>query len=352
MGSAYADCDKLASTAEKLVSTVDNCGTTTINSVNDSIKSINDVGSKHDDCFSGLSADKVTDGVESTKKSISALTSDIGSIMNAVTSYACSSDKEAQTIFGKKVSDIKSKGLANAIIWDFKTTDNENFVSRLSQDEIQEGYDVDFYNKILKEIKKSAGSEREAVTATAIFMSTYFPHLPYFWGGGHREGEPYKGVNPSWGTPSVVTVEGFRTGENIPYSVDCSGFVDWVLYNNDSQLDKLEGNPYFLDRNLMNEVPGTTESLTADGVSERVKTGDFAHMDGHIGMVVSVDGTKVTVAHCSGSGDGMNLTTIDTVAGVAEDGTPYEAGSVIADSSNQSRLYKPYFTEVREVEYD
>lgn len=352
MGSVYADCDKMAVSAEKIVSVVDQCTPVTISNVTDSVKAISEVGSKHDDCFSGLSAEKVTDGIESTQKSINALNSDIGSIMHAVTTYSCSDDKTEQTLFGQKVTTVKSKGLASAIIWDFKTTADGNFASRLSKDEIKEGYDVEKYNKILQEIKKSARTEREGVTATAIFMSTVFPHLPYFWGGGHRDGEPYKGVNPSWGTPSVVTEEGFRTGENIPYSVDCSGFVDWVLYNNDSQLDKLEGNPYFLDRNLMSEVPGTTESLSADGVSDRVQPGDFAHMDGHIGMVVSVDGTQVTVAHCSGSGGGMNLTTIDTVAGVAEDGTPYEAGSVVADSSRQDRLYKPYFTEVREVDYD
>ncbi len=352
MSSVYADCDKLATTAERLVSTVEQCGTTTINNVNDSVKAISDVGSKHDNCFNGLSADMVTEGVDSTQKNINALKSDIGSIMHAVTAYSCASNKEAQTLFGQKVTSIKSKGLANAIIWDFKTTAGDSFVSRLSKEEIQAGYDVDHYNKLLQEIKKSAMTERDGVVATAIFMSTYFPHLPYFWGGGHRDGEPCKGVNPSWGTPTMVTEDGYKTGETLPYSVDCSGFVDWVLYNNDSQLDKLEGNPYFLDKNLMNDVPGTTEPLTADKVFERVQPGDFAHMDGHIGMVVSVDGTKVTVAHCSGSGDGMNLTTMDTVPGVAKDGTPYEAGSVIADSSNTDRLYKPYFTEVREVDYD
>lgn len=49
--------------------------------------------------------------------------------------------------------------------------------------------------------------------------------LYYFWGGKY----PYKGANPDWGKPKVVSAKGnWATGQAIPLGLDCSGFVDWV----------------------------------------------------------------------------------------------------------------------------
>lgn len=51
--------------------------------------------------------------------------------------------------------------------------------------------------------------------------------VPYFWGG------KYSGVgpNPDWGKLKTVTAEGsWSTGKDIPYGLDCSGFVDWAYY--------------------------------------------------------------------------------------------------------------------------
>ena len=62
----------------------------------------------------------------------------------------------------------------------------------------------------------------------AIFLSTTFPHMNYFWGGGHDKIS--EGLDPTWGTPKVVTAAGSdTTGTKQPNSLDCSGYISWSL---------------------------------------------------------------------------------------------------------------------------
>ena len=48
----------------------------------------------------------------------------------------------------------------------------------------------------------------------------------YFWGGKSDA----VGWDARWGVPAVVTAPGSSTsGESLPFGLDCSGFVSWVL---------------------------------------------------------------------------------------------------------------------------
>ena len=75
-----------------------------------------------------------------------------------------------------------------------------------------------------------------------------------------------------------------------------------------------------------------------------IKVGDLAYMKDHVGMIINVDKNVITVSHCSGSGDGMNITKMDTNTGiVVEDWNGRE--------TTNTRVGKTYFTDIVKVNY-
>lgn len=74
---------------------------------------------------------------------------------------------------------------------------------------------------IIKDLPK-AGAGRDKIVETALSL---VGKVPYFWGG-----KSPAGWNNLWNTPQKVTSPGTSDyGKNIPYGLDCSGFVDWVF---------------------------------------------------------------------------------------------------------------------------
>lgn len=311
MSKVTVNYDLLMDSAEKLESLEQTTTDTTLNQIETCLESIKTLSNKHDSCFSSVSFDSINDCIEQTGRDLLSLSQKAGSTVNIFS--------EAETYLDDQFH-ITSTGLRNVYKRDFKNNFNH---------EITEGYDYEYYQRILDDMLNNVSDTRSKTVVASLFLATAFPHLPYFWGGGHEYISD--GVDPAWGSPKVVTAGGSdTTGKTLPNSVDCSGYVSWSLKNGGYDIDK----------------PMVTTELKELGTTSQLKgsspqTGDFAYMDGHIGMVVNVEGSKATVTHCSGSGGGMNITTLDT-----------KTGLVIEDATNPERVGKEYFDQIVHIDYE
>lgn len=78
---------------------------------------------------------------------------------------------------------------------------------------------------LLRNLPEDLSPEREAVVRTACSL---VGKVNYFWGGKSL----VIGWDARWGEVRQVTAAGSSTtGTYRPYGLDCSGFVDWVFYN-------------------------------------------------------------------------------------------------------------------------
>ncbi len=78
---------------------------------------------------------------------------------------------------------------------------------------------------LLRDLPEGLSPEREAVVHTACSL---VGKVNYFWGGKSL----VLGWDSRWGELRQVTAAGSSTtGTYRPYGLDCSGFVDWVFYN-------------------------------------------------------------------------------------------------------------------------
>ena len=78
---------------------------------------------------------------------------------------------------------------------------------------------------LLRNLPEGLSPEREAVVRTACSL---VGKVNYFWGGKSL----VIGWDVRWGELRQVTAAGSSTtGTYRPYGTDCSGFVDWVFYN-------------------------------------------------------------------------------------------------------------------------
>ena len=78
---------------------------------------------------------------------------------------------------------------------------------------------------LLRDLPEGLSPEREAVVRTACSL---VGKVNYFWGGKSL----VFGWDARWGELRQVTAAGSSTtGTYRPYGLDCSGFVDWVFYN-------------------------------------------------------------------------------------------------------------------------
>ena len=78
---------------------------------------------------------------------------------------------------------------------------------------------------LIRSLPEDLSPEREAVVRTACSL---VGKVNYFWGGKSL----VSGWDSRWGELRQVTAAGSSTtGTYRPYGLDCSGFVDWVFYN-------------------------------------------------------------------------------------------------------------------------
>lgn len=275
-------------------------------------ENIQNLGKEHDNCFSKMSDDIEYDLTKNLEKLLQ-LSDDM------ITTVNLFSQAEIATI---KNMNITSKGLDNALQFQYSNTFNEKLT----------GYDYDYYQSLFNKTMSLATDNRTRTTMAALFLATSFPHMNYFWGGGHES--ICEGLDPTWGDPRLVTAEGSETtGTKQPNSLYCSGYVSWVLKNGGYNIEK----------------PMTTWEL--ENIGEKtplinsnekdIKVGDLAYMDGHIGVIVRIDNKDITISHCSGTG-GMNITKMDTTTGLVTEDWNKEA----------NRVGQPYFTDIIKVNYN
>lgn len=275
-------------------------------------ENIQNLGKEHDNCFSKMSDDIEYDLTKNLEKLLQ-LSDDM------ITTVNLFSQAEIATI---KNMNITSKGLDNALQFQYSNTFNEKLT----------GYDYDYYQSLFNKAMSLATDNRTRTIMAALFLATSFPHMNYFWGGGHES--ICEGLDPTWGDPRLVTAEGSETtGTKQPNSLDCSGYVSWVLKNGGYNIEK----------------PMTTWEL--ENIGEKtplinsnendIKVGDLAYMDGHIGVIVRIDNKDITISHCSGTG-GMNITKMDTTTGLVTEDWNKEA----------NRVGQPYFTDIIKVNYN
>ncbi len=275
-------------------------------------ESIESQGKNHDNCFGKISSD-IENTLNNIIKKMMNLSNDMRTIVNTFT------QAELAMIEGMN---IHSQGLENVLKSQYNFTFNEELT----------GYNYEYYQNLFNKTISKASDERTKSTMAAIFLATSFPHMNYFWGGGHDT--ICEGLDPTWGQPKVVTAEGSTTtGTEMPNSLDCSGYVSWALKNGGYNIDG-PMTTYDLE-NIGNKTPITTAT------QNNIQAGDLAFMEGHVGMIIKVDGNEITVSHCSGTG-GMNITKMDTTTGLVTEDWNQEA----------NRVGKTYFTDVIKVNYN
>lgn len=185
-------------------------------------------------------------------------------------------------------------------------------------------------------------SIREKSVMAAIFLATQLPKGPYFFGGGHEISmDEFMGLNPNWGKNTAIVFDSNdqKAGEEYPYFYDCSGFVTWAMINGGYKF-VVDDCPNALDLSNL----GEKKELKNIDLSS-VQVGDLAWKQGHVGMIVDVDQAnhEIKVAHTSYSGEGMNITTINT-----------DTGKIVSDSvgsSNVNRIGQEYFTHITLMDY-
>lgn len=273
---------------------------------------IQNLGKNHDNCFGNLTDDIEYDLNNAIEK-ITQLSNDIMTTVNIF------SQTELANMEGIKITSI---GLNDALKFQYSNTFNEELT----------GYDFEYYQKLFNKVLSMASDERTKSTMAAIFLATSFPHMNYFWGGGHDK--ICNGLDPTWGQPRVVTAEGSEsTGTERPNSLDCSGYVSWALKNGGYNI---EGPMTTWDlEKIGNKIPITAAT------QNNIQAGDLASMEGHIGMIIKVDGNEITVSHCSGTG-GMSITKMNTATGLVTEDWNKEA----------NRVGQPYFTDIIKVNYN
>ena len=142
----------------------------------------------------------------------------------------------------------------------------------LSPEEIQE---------IINKLPTDLSEERKQVVLTAYQL---LGKVNYFWGGKSL----VLGWDSRWGTPMKVTAAGSSSSGTVrPFGLDCSGFVDWVFYNQ-------SGGQYITPIRWNDAKPGDLV---------------FYPGDSHVGIVCGFDSSgNILIIHCASGSDNVVVT--------------------------------------------
>ena len=136
--------------------------------------------------------------------------------------------------------------------------------------------------------------ERRMVVTYALAL---VDKVDYFWGGKSL----VLGWDDRWGELTEVTAEGSdSTGTELPYGLDCSGFVDWAFYN-------ASGGEY-----VIGQGGGAMEQHAncVDIEWDEVQPGDllFYPEDEHVGIAAGRDWLgRLLVVHCASGTGGVAI---------------------------------------------
>ena len=148
---------------------------------------------------------------------------------------------------------------------------------------------------LLRDLPEGLSPEREAVVRTACSL---VGKVNYFWGGKSL----VIGWDVRWGELRQVTAAGSSTtGTYRPYGLDCSGFVDWVFYNQ-------SGGSY-----VIGHGGGATmqHSYCTDISWADAQPGDlvFYPDNSHVGIVGGRDANgELLIIHCASGANNVVVT--------------------------------------------
>ena len=148
---------------------------------------------------------------------------------------------------------------------------------------------------LLRDLPEGLSPERKAVVRTACSL---VGKVNYFWGGKSL----VIGWDARWGELRQVTAAGSSTtGTYRPYGTDCSGFVDWVFYNQ-------SGGGY-----VIGHGGGATmqHSYCTDISWSDAQPGDlvFYPDNSHVGIVGGVDEDgNILIVHCASGHNNVVIT--------------------------------------------
>ena len=163
---------------------------------------------------------------------------------------------------------------------------------------------------LIRDLPEDLSPEREAVVRTACSL---VGKVNYFWGGKSL----VLGWDSRWGELRQVTAAGSSTtGTYRPYGLDCSGFVDWVFYNQ-------SGGSY-----VIGHGGGATaqHSYCTDISWADAQPGDlvFYPDNSHVGIVGGRDANgELLIIHCA---SGYNNVVITGLEGFTSVGRPRYCG--------------------------
>lgn len=163
---------------------------------------------------------------------------------------------------------------------------------------------------LIRNLPEGLSPEREAVVRTACSL---VGKVNYFWGGKSL----VIGWDARWGELRQVTAAGSSTtGTYRPYGLDCSGFVDWVFYNQ-------SGGSY-----VIGHGGGATmqHSYCTDISWADAQPGDlvFYPDNSHVGIVGGRDANgELLIIHCA---SGYNNVVITGKEGFTSVGRPQYYG--------------------------
>ena len=148
---------------------------------------------------------------------------------------------------------------------------------------------------LIRNLPEDLSPEREAVVRTACSL---VGKVNYFWGGKSL----VIGWDVRWGELRQVTAAGSSTtGTYRPYGLDCSGFVDWVFYNQ-------SGGSY-----VIGHGGGATmqHSYCTDISWSSAQPGDlvFYPDNSHVGIVGGWDANgELLIIHCASGYNNVVIT--------------------------------------------
>ena len=148
---------------------------------------------------------------------------------------------------------------------------------------------------LIRSLPEGLSPEREAVVRTACSL---VGKVNYFWGGKSL----VIGWDVRWGELRQVTAAGSSTtGTYRPYGLDCSGFVDWVFYNQ-------SGGSY-----VIGHGGGATmqHSYCTDILWSDAQPGDlvFYPDNSHVGIVGGKDANgELLIIHCASGYNNVVIT--------------------------------------------
>lgn len=163
---------------------------------------------------------------------------------------------------------------------------------------------------LIRSLPEDLSPEREAVVRTACSL---VGKVNYFWGGKSL----VFGWDTRWGELRQVTAAGSSTtGTYRPYGLDCSGFVDWVFFNQ-------SGGSY-----VIGHGGGATmqHNYCTDISWSDVQPGDlvFYPDNSHVGIVGGRNANgELLIIHCA---SGYNNVVITGLEGFASVGRPQYYG--------------------------